>query len=130
MKIEYIYEAGVFGSYKKANAQSNIDNVKNELGIEDIFNILQNRCDELAELFLDMLNDVSLETSAVSSKYNYKTGTGTKEKYNFLELSNCIVNRNFKMFKSKEMHLNIIIRLLVDKLVEKIMNIFQENKLK
>ncbi len=28
MKIEYIYEAGVFGSYKKANAQSNIDNAK------------------------------------------------------------------------------------------------------
>ena len=28
MKIEYIYEAGVFGSYKKANAQSNIENAK------------------------------------------------------------------------------------------------------
>ena len=31
MKIEYIYEAGVFGSYKKANAQSNIDNAKKRI---------------------------------------------------------------------------------------------------
>ena len=108
MKIEYIYEAGVFGSYKKANIQSNIDNAKKELTREAALHALEHYCDELAELFLDMLNDVSLETSAVSSKYNYKTRTGTKEKYIFLELSNCIVNRNFKMVKSKEMQLNII----------------------
>ena len=108
MKIEYIYEAGVFESYKKANAQSNIDNAKKELTRDAQKSIIESKCDDLAELFLDMLNDVSLETSAVSNKYNYKTGTGTKEKYNFLELSNCIVNRNFKMCKSKEMQLNII----------------------
>ena len=108
MKIEYIYEAGVFGSYKKANAQSNIDNAKRELVRDAALSVIKNNCDELAELFFDMLNEVSLETSAVSNKYNYKTTTGTKEKYNFLELSNCIVNRNFKMVKSKEMQLNII----------------------
>lgn len=28
MKIDYIYEAGVFGSYKKVNVKSNIDNAK------------------------------------------------------------------------------------------------------
>ena len=31
MKIDYLYEAGVFGTYKKSTAQSNIANVKREL---------------------------------------------------------------------------------------------------
>ena len=55
MKIEYIYEAGVFGSYKKANAQSNIDNAKKELTKGAAIHVLESKCDELAELYLDML---------------------------------------------------------------------------
>ena len=34
MKINYLYEAGVFGSYKKATAQSNLSMVKKDLAIE------------------------------------------------------------------------------------------------
>ena len=108
MKIEYLYEAGTFGSYKNVSKQSNLDSVKRELAREASLSVLQNRCDELAELFLDMLNDVSLETSSISGQYKYKTNTGTTEKYIFLELSNCVVNRAFNMAKSKKMQLNII----------------------
>ena len=32
MKINYLYEAGVFGSYKKATKQANISNVKKGFG--------------------------------------------------------------------------------------------------
>ena len=31
MKIDSIYEAGVFGSYKKVNVKSNIDNAKKRI---------------------------------------------------------------------------------------------------
>ena len=48
MKIEYIYEAGVFGSYKKTNTQSNIDNAKKELTRDAAIHILESKCDELA----------------------------------------------------------------------------------
>lgn len=108
MKITFLNEADPFGSYKKSAAQSNLANVKMELTREESLSILQSKCDKLAELFLDMMNDVSLETSSISGKYKYKTDTGTTEKYIFLELSNCVVNRVFNMAKSKEMQLNII----------------------
>ena len=55
MKIEYIYEAGVFGSYKKANTQSNIDNAKKELTRDAALHLIERQCDELAELFFNML---------------------------------------------------------------------------
>ena len=55
MKIEYIYEAGVVGSYKKANAQSNIDNAKRDLAKVAQKSIIESKCDELAELYLYML---------------------------------------------------------------------------
>ena len=48
MKIEYIYEAGVFGSYKKNNAHSNIDNAKKELARDAQKSIIESKCDELA----------------------------------------------------------------------------------
>ena len=71
MKIEYIYEAGVFGSYKKANAQSNIDNAKKELSRDALNSVLENKCDELAELYLDMLTEVNSKLDTISSNYNY-----------------------------------------------------------
>ena len=73
MKIEYIYEAGVFGSYKKTNAQSNIDNAKRELARDAALNVIENNCDELAELYLDMLTEVNSEINAISCKYSYKS---------------------------------------------------------
>ena len=72
MKIEYIYEAGVFGSYKKANVQSNIDNAKKELTRDAALHVLKSKCDELAELFFDMLNEVSLEVSIIYKDVNKK----------------------------------------------------------
>ena len=96
MKITFLNEAGVFGTYKKATAQSNIANVKKELTREAANHILEKRCDELAELYLDMLNEVSLETSTISSKYKYKnTKTGIEEKSKLLELSNYIDNKYY-----------------------------------
>ena len=78
MKIEYLYESGVFGSYKKATTQSNIDNVKKELTRDAALHILEKNCDELAELYLDMLNEVNLKINEISNKYKYKTQANKK----------------------------------------------------
>ena len=104
MKIEYIYEAGVFGSYKKANAQSNIDNAKKELTRDAQKSIIESRCDELAELYLDMLTEVNSQTTTISSKYNYKSAIG-ETYYVISELSNYVINR---YFTGRKMQLNII----------------------
>ena len=107
MKIEYIYEAGVFGSYKKTNAQSNIDNAKKELARNASLQVLERQCDELAELYLNMLNEVNSQINAISITYNYKAENGRVEKSYLLELSNCIANRYYR-FKEKDMRLNFI----------------------
>ena len=104
MKIEYIYEAGVFGSYKKANAQSNIDNAKKELTRDAQKSIIESKCDELAELYLDMLTEVNSQTTTISSKYNYKSAIG-ETYYVISELSNYVINR---YFTGRKMQLNII----------------------
>ena len=109
MKIEYIYEAGVFGSYKKVNAKSNIDNAKKELSRDALNNVLENKCDELAELYLDMLNEVNSKIDTISSKYNYTAETYIGvEKYNILELSNYVVNTYFKTSRKNDIQLNVI----------------------
>ena len=108
MKIEYIYEAGVFGSYKKTNAQSNIDNAKKELARDAQKSIIESKCDELAELYLDMLTEVNSKIDTVSYKYTYRTGIG-EIYYVIPELSNYVVNRYFrKSEKKREVQLNII----------------------
>ena len=107
MKIEYIYEAGVFGSYKKTNAQSNIDNAKKELARNASLQVLEKQCDELAELYLNMLNEVNSQINAISITYNYKAENDRVEKSYLLELSNCIAN-NYYRFKEKDMRLNFI----------------------
>ena len=108
MKIEYIYEAGVFGSYKKANAQSNIDNAKRELARDALNSILEKQCDELAELYFDMLNEVNSQIKAISRKYKYRVNSGyTAESY-LVELSSYMSNRSYKVSITKEMELNLI----------------------
>ena len=108
MKIEYIYEAGVFGSYKKANTQSNIDNAKKELARDAQKSIVESKCDELAELYLDMLTEVNSKIDTISYKYNYKTGIG-EIYYVIPELSNYVVNSYFRNSeKKREVQLNII----------------------
>ena len=109
MKIEYIYEAGVFGSYKKTNVQSNIDNAKKELARDAQKGIIESKCDELAELYFNMLNEVNSKCSAITSNYNYTAETYIGgEKYNILELSNYIVNTYFKTSRKNDIRLNII----------------------
>ena len=105
MKIEYIYEAGVFGSYKNANAQSNIDNAKRDLTKVAQKSIIESKCDELAELYLDMLTEVNSKIDTISYKYNYKTAIG-EIYYTISELSYYISNRYFR--KKREVQLNII----------------------
>lgn len=107
MKITFLNEAGVFGTYKKATTQSNIDNVKRELSREAANHILEKSCDELAELYLDMLNEVNSQTSAISNKYKYTT-SGFKTKSNLIELSNYIAYNFTMMSRKKEIQLNII----------------------
>ena len=107
MKIEYIYEAGVFGSYKKTNAQSNIDNAKKELARNASLQVLERQCDELSELYLSMLDEVNSQINAISITYNYKAENDKVEKSYLLELSNCIANRYYR-FKEKDMRLNFI----------------------
>ena len=109
MKIEYIYEAGVFGSYKKANAQSNIDNAKKELTRDAALHVLESKCDELAELFFDMLNEVSLEASIICKDVD-------KEKNNLVELSTYLANKYFMRSRKKEMQLNLIKNMYCNKL--------------
>ena len=108
MKIDYIYEAGVFGSYKKTNAQSNIDNAKKELARDAALHALENYCDELAELYLDMLNEVNPKINEISRKYEYKVNSGRTEESYLLELSNYITKRYYTAFREKEMQLNLI----------------------
>lgn len=109
MKITFLNEAGVFGTYKKATAQSNIANVKKELARDAAIHILEKSCDELAELYLDMLKDVNLETITISNKYKYNnTENDRDEESNLIELSNYAANRYFTMSRKKEMQLNLI----------------------
>ena len=109
MKIEYIYEAGVFGSYKKANTQSNIDNAKKELTRDAAIHVLESRCDELAELYFDMLKEVSLEASIICKDV-------VKEKINLVELSSFLANKYFMRSTKKEMQLNLIKNMYCNKL--------------
>ena len=102
MKIEYIYEAGVFGSYKKANAQSNIDNAKKDLSKGAQISILESKCDELAKLYFDMLNEVTINAMTICNKY------AGNEKHDLIELSNYIAYKYFDLPKAKEMQLNLI----------------------
>ena len=108
MKIEYIYEAGVFGSYKKANAQSNIDNAKNDLTKGAAIHVLESKCDELAELYLDMLTEVNSQINAISTKYKYKVNSGRTEESYLLDLSSYITNRYYTTSRKKEMQINLI----------------------
>ena len=108
MKIDYIYEAGVFGSYKKANAQSNIDNAKRELARDAQKGIIESKCDELAELYLDMLTEVNSQINAISRKYKYRVNSGRTEESYLLELSNYITKRYYTAFREKEMQINLI----------------------
>ena len=109
MKIEYIYEAGVFGSYKKANTQSNIDNAKKELTRDAALHLIERQCDELAELFFNMLNEVSLETSIICKDVD-------KGKNNLVELSTYLANKYFMRSRKKEMQLNLIKNMYCNKL--------------
>ena len=104
MKIEYIYEAGVFGSYKKANAQSNIDNAKKDLTKGAQKSILESKCDELAKLYFDILGDVTTNAITICNKY------AGNEKHDLIELSTYIANTRFyfDLSKAKEMQLNLI----------------------
>ena len=108
MKIEYIYEAGVFGSYKKANAQSNIDNAKKDLTKGAAIHVLESKCDELAELYLDMLTEVNSQINAISTKYKYKVNSGRTEESYLLDLSSYITNRYYTTSRKKEMQINLI----------------------
>lgn len=112
MKITFLNEAGVFGSYKKATKQSNLDKEKRELTREATLHILENKCDELAELFLDMLNEANSKINEISSKYSYKFqsyGEVKENTSNILELSNYVVNTYFNNDpRKKETQLNII----------------------
>ena len=102
MKIEYIYEAGVFGSYKKTNAQSNIDNAKKDLTKGAQKSILESKCDELAKLYFDILGEVTINATTICNKY-----VGN-EKHDLIELSTYIANKYFYLPKAKEMQLNLI----------------------
>ena len=102
MKINYIYEAGVFGSYKKANKQSNIDNAKKDLTKGAQKSILESKCDELAKLYFDILGDVTTNAITICNKY------AGNEKHDLIELSTYIANKHFYLPKAKEMQLNLI----------------------
>ena len=102
MKIEYIYEAGVFGSYKKTNAQSNIDNAKKDLTKGAQKSILESKCDELAKLYFDILGEVTINATTICNKY-----VGN-EKHDLIELSTYIANKYFYLPKANEMQLNLI----------------------
>ena len=112
MKIDYIYEAGVFGSYKKVNAKSNIDNAKKDLTKGAQKGILETKCDELAKLYFDMLNEVTINAITICNKYvgNEKHDLlyPGNEKHELLELSNYIAYKYFDLPKAKEMQLNLI----------------------
>ena len=108
MKIEYIYEAGVFGSYKKTNAQSNIGNAKKELTKGAAIHVLESKCDELAELYLDMLTEVNSQIKAISRNYKYRVNSGCTAESYLVELSSYMANRCYKVSITKEMELNLI----------------------
>lgn len=111
MKINYLYEADVFGSYKKATKQANISNVKKDLAREAKNHIL----DKLAELYLDMLNEVNSQTTKISRKYHNAL---SEEQSNLVELTNYmvgkLVNFGYKM-PVKEMQLNLIKNMYCNK---------------
>ena len=112
MIINYLNEAGPFGSYKKATAQSNLAMVKKDLTREAKKHIIEKGCDELAELFLDMLNEVNSQTIKISNNYHYKYEdklfAGAADTSNLVELSNYIANKYLPMSRKKEMQLNLI----------------------
>ena len=108
MKIKYIYESGVFGSYKKTNVQSNIDNAKKDLTKGAQNSVLESKCDELADLYLDMLAEVNLQIKEISRKYKYKVNSGCTGESYLVELSSYMANRCYKVSITKEMQLNLI----------------------
>ena len=108
MIINYLNEAGPFGSYKKATAKSNLANVKRELTREATNHILERHCDELAELYLDMLNEVNSKINEISNNaYKFNGPSGLERMSNLLELSTYTVNY-FTMSRRKELQLNLI----------------------
>ena len=109
MIINYLNEAGPFGSYKKATAQSNLANVKRELHREATNHIL----DKFAELFLDMMDEVNSQTTTISSKYHYTPDQRPRieEQSRLVELTNYVASKLYKRkynMPVKEMKLNLI----------------------
>ena len=118
MKIIFLNEAGPFGSYKKSTAKSNISNVKRDLTREATNHILEKRCDELAELYLDMLNEVNSK-SKISTKFIYNLPVYNKEDTpDLVELSNYVANNlpMHSMMSRKDIQLNIIKNVYCNKL--------------
>ena len=80
---------------------------------EAALNILQTRCDELAELFLDMLNEVNSQTTAISRKHKYVSAPPSpriEETSNLVELTNYITSKLVKRNNEipvQEMRLNL-----------------------
>ena len=108
MKIEYIYEAGVFGSYKNRNIET-IDKTRRELNVAALNCVVEAHIDELAEVYLSMLNEIDKIVNSTFSKFlfiNTSSYVLPKDSCNMRVLFNYVIDKEFK--NDTKIYLNLL----------------------
>ena len=109
MKIIFLNEAGVFGSYKNRNKET-IDKTRRDLNAAALDHIVEARIDELAEAYLSMLNEIDKVVNSTFSEYLFINTTSgyslSDEKCNMRVLFNYLVDKEFN--NDTNVYLNIL----------------------
>ena len=109
MKIIFLNEAGVFGSYKNRNKET-IDKTRRDLNAAALDHIVEARIDELAKAYLSMLNEIDKVVNSTFSEYLFINTTSgyslSDEKCNMRVLFNYLVDKEFN--NDTNVYLNIL----------------------
>ena len=108
MKIEYIYEAGVFGSYKNRKKET-VDKTRRELNVAALNCVVEANIDELAEVYLSMLNEIDKIVNSTFSKFlfiNTSSYVLPEDSCNMRVLFNYVIDKEFK--NDTKIYLNLL----------------------
>ena len=108
MKITFLNEAGPFGSYKKRNKTTIIDAASRDMFGVALDSVVEARIDELAEVYLSMLNEIDSIVNSAFSKFTFNNEDYSPDSSpcNMHILFNYAVSKNFK--NDKNVYLNIL----------------------
>lgn len=96
MKINFLNEAGPFGSYKNRNKET-ADKARRELNAAALDHAVEVRIDELAEAYLSMLNEIDSIVNSAFSKFTFNNKEYSLDSpCNMHILFNYAIDRDFR----------------------------------